>query len=143
MIFLQNDKKVKKAVNIENVNIFSNLIKGVSIGYTITAFVFIIYAVLITYTQITEKNTQLIVMITTVVSVIAAGLKTAGGAEKKGWLYGMLSGFLYAVIMIMLGIIIAPEVSLSTKTVMILVLSLAGGGLGGIVGINIKENTHS
>lgn len=139
MIFLQNDKKIKKSVKCENGNIFSNLIKGVSIGYAITAVVFIVYAVLITYTQMTEKNTQLIVMITTVISVIVAGYTTAKSADNKGWLYGMLSGFLYAVIMIMLGVIISPEVSFNNKTVMILVLSLAGGGLGGIIGINIKK----
>ena len=108
-------------------------------GYGITAVVFIIYAILLTYSGVTEKNTQLIVMLTTVIAVVTAGTKTAMAAENKGWLYGMLSGFLYAVIMIMLGVVLSPEVSFNMKTVTILVLSIAGGGLGGIIGINIKK----
>lgn len=136
---MQNDKKGRKTAKNNNINVFPNMLKGVGVGYGITAAVFIIYAILLTYTEITEKHTQLVVMLTTVISVAAAGFITAKGAEKKGWLYGMLSGFLYAVIMIMLGVIIAPEIKFGTKTVMELALSFAGGGLGGIIGINIKK----
>ncbi len=136
---MKDDKKNKKNIKIENISVFSGIIKGLGIGYAITAAIFIIYACLITYTQMTEKNIHIIVMLTTTISVLAAGITTASGAEKRGWLYGMLSGFLYVVIMIMIGVIISPTVKLGSKTFMLAVLSLAGGGLGGIIGINIKK----
>lgn len=115
------------------------LIKGISIAYALTAVIFIIYAILLTYTDINEKNIPLVVMITVVISVLIAGFDAARGANKKGWLWGMGAGVIYAFIMIMIGICVSPVFSFDTKTIMIVVLSLAGGGLGGIGGINIKS----
>lgn len=135
-----NEAKITKSTKTdEKKSPVIALIKGISIAYALTAVIFIIYAILLTYTNINEKNIPLVVMITVVVSVLIAGFDAARGACKKGWLWGMGAGVIYAFIMIMIGICISPVFSFDTKTIMLLVLSIAGGGLGGIAGINIKS----
>lgn len=116
-----------------------SLLTGLGISYAFTVLVFIVYAILLTYTEVTEKNLPLVVMITVVVSVLIAGFDAAKGAKQKGWLWGMGAGFIYAFIMILIGMCFKPSFSVDAKTIVTLILSLAGGGLGGIIGVNISK----
>lgn len=132
--------KVGKNTKTEEKNFpLKAVLKGIGVAYAITVIVFIAYAVLLTYTEITEKNIDLIVMVTVVVSVLIAGFDSARGASDKGWLWGMGAGLIYVLIMFFVGFCVVPEYSLGSESVMHLVLGLAGGGLGGIIGINIKK----
>ena len=117
-----------------------SLTKGSVFSYIITGVVFIIYGLLLTYTDTTEKNMQLIVMITTVVSVLIGGIIASKGVNSKGLIFGMLVGIIYALIMVMVSFCILPTIKITSKMVMIIILSLSSGGIGGIIGINTKKN---
>ena len=116
-----------------------SVVSGVLIAYAVTCIVFIAYAILLTYTDITEANISLIVTITTIVSVITAGFDAAGGAVGKGWLWGMIAGALYAVLLICIMTWIRKAFMMDSRSLTLLILSLAGGGLGGVIGINMKK----
>lgn len=116
-----------------------SLFTGVVIGYAITCLVFISYALLLTYTAITEENISLVVTLTTIVSVLVAGFDAARGASSKGWLWGIVAGFSYAVILVGIMSWIQQSLILDSRAITLLILSLAGGGLGGVIGINLKK----
>lgn len=122
----------------ENKNQALKLFSGVMIAYAITCIVFIGYALLITYKNASEANIPLVVTITSLVSVIVAGFDSSKGAQKLGWLWGIIAGLLYVVILIAIGIFINGNFSFDTRTVVLIVLSVSGGGLGGVIGINVK-----
>ncbi len=130
-------KNIAKEKN--NKNIFLNLTKGTIFAYFITLLVFIIYGILITYTDITEKNMQLIVMITTVVSVLVSGFISAKGISSKGLLLGSLAGIIYFIILLMVAFCVLPNIQINSKLLMLFVLSICSGGVGGIIGINLKS----
>lgn len=136
-----NTSKIEGHIKAEALkkSIFFTMIKSVLFAYIFTISVFIVYGILLTYTQMTEKNIQLVVMITNVISVIIAGFYTARGVSSRGLLFGMISGMLYATITIGVSFCVSPSISLTLKTGIIVILSLFGGGLGGIVGINTKR----
>ena len=115
------------------------ILSGLGIGYAITCIIFIAYAILLTYTDITEKNIPIVVLATVVLSVLVAGYDAAKAASNKGWLWGMVAGLLYAVIMLLVGLSVMKNFGFGAKTATLLILSLAGGGLGGIIGINYKK----
>lgn len=117
----------------------SSLAKGTVFAYFITLVVFIIYGALLTYTNMTEENLQMVVMITTVFSVLISGFISARGVSSKGLLFGMLAGAIYAIIMIMIGFCVLPVINFNLKLLMIFILSICSGGVGGIVGINLKR----
>lgn len=125
--------------NNKQFNKHSSLIKGTLIGFFITTIIFFIYGALLTYTDTTEENTQLIVMVTTVISMIISGFISARGFNNNGWLYGMLAGFLYALIIVLIGFCILPTITFTSKFVIIIILSISAGGIGGILGINTKK----
>lgn len=136
---MKSIKMTKPVKTDETKSPVKSLVIGVSMAYAITAIVFIAYAILLTYTDMTEKNIPIVVIITVVFSVLVAGFDSARGAIKKGWLWGIGAGLIYAFFMILIGLCVSPGFGFDSKTVMLIVLSLAGGGLGGIVGINIKK----
>ena len=112
-------------------------IKGTILAYGITALIFIIYALLLTYTDISEKNSNIVVLAALVTALIFGGAKSAASARQKGLIWGMLTGFIYTLVMVGLGIFILPDYTLGTKTLVCLLLSLSSGGFGGIIGVNL------
>ena len=118
---------------------FYSLISGVLMGYAITCIIFLGYSMLITYTSLTEEKMPLVVAGTTLISVIVAGFDAAKGAENKGWFWGIIAGLFYALILMIIMILVLKGFSMDARTLTVFILSLAGGGLGGVVGINFKK----
>jgi len=126
-------------VTEENKSQIKQLIWGVLMGYAITCIVFLAYAMLITYTQMSERNLPTVVAITTVLSVLVAGFDAAKGAPSRGWMWGMIAGAIYVAVLAIIMVVILPGFFVDGRTVTVIVLSVAGGGLGGILGINIRK----
>lgn len=115
------------------------LLSGVLIGYAITCIVFIGYGILLTYSSMSEQNIPLVATATCIVSVAVAGFDAAKGAENRGWLWGIGAGLMYAIILALIGFCVNKTLIPDTRTFTLLVLSIAGGGLGGVLGINLKR----
>ncbi|MCL2356271.1 MAG: TIGR04086 family membrane protein [Defluviitaleaceae bacterium] len=120
-------------------NQIKHLTLGVLIAYAVTAIVFLGYAILITYTNVSERSIPLVVAITTVLSVMIAGFDAARGAENRGWLWGMVAGLVYVLILAGIMLVFLPGFPVDMRTIIICVLGIAGGGLGGVFGINLKR----
>jgi putative membrane protein (TIGR04086 family) len=115
------------------------LITGILMGYAITCIVFLGYSLLITFTGMSEKNLPVVVAVTTLLSVMVAGFDAARGAMHRGWLWGMGAGFIYVLILLAIMMTALRDFAVDSRTVTIIVLSIAGGGLGGVLGINTKR----
>jgi len=112
---------------------------GVVMAFAITCIVFLAYAMLITYTDMSERNLPVVVAITTLLSVMVAGFDAAKGATHRGWLWGMGAGLIYVLILAILMIVLLPTFAVDGRTFTVIILGIAGGGLGGILGINLKK----
>jgi len=116
------------------------LFASVFIAYIITFAVLVVYAVLLTYTPLSEGSMGLVVMCTTVISVIAAGFYTAKKAVNRGWLWGMASGCIYSVVLILLSNVFAAGGAIfDVRSITLIILAVASGGLGGMIGINASK----
>jgi len=115
------------------------VVMGVVIAYAITAIVFIGTALGITYTSLQETAVPIIVMITCVVAVIVAGFDASRKADKNGWVWGMVAGGLYALILIFIIIWINGAFIIDSRKIILTLLSVVGGGIGGAIGINFKK----
>lgn len=134
-----NIRKAKNIVSDEGRTRTSAVISGVLIGYAITCIVFLGYAMLITYSSFTGQGLPLVVTITSLAAVLIAGFDAARGAESRGWLWGMIAGFVYVLILICIGAWVNSSFKADIRTLTLFVLALAGGGLGGMMGINFKK----
>ena len=132
-------KELSASVTEENKSQIKQLVVGVLIGYAITCIVFLAYAMLITYTQMSERNLPVVVAVTTLLSVMVAGFDAAKGAPSRGWMWGMAAGLIYVVVLAIIMVVMLPGFFVDGRTITVIALSLAGGGLGGILGINIRR----
>jgi putative membrane protein (TIGR04086 family) len=112
---------------------------GILAAYGITCIVFISYALLITYTNMSIDSLPLVVTITSIISAIVAGYDAAKAAHRRGWLWGLVAGFLYALILVIIGYWIGQGFAFDLRTATSLLLAIAGGGLGGVIGINFRK----
>jgi len=126
-------------VTEENKSQIKQLVVGVLMGYAITCIVFLAYAMLITYTQMSERNLPTVVAVTTLLSVMIAGFDAAKGAPSRGWMWGMIAGAIYVAVLAIIMVVMLPGFFVDGRTVTVIVLSIAGGALGGILGINIRR----
>ena len=128
-----------KLVTEDNKSQIKQLIFGVLMGYAITCIIFLAYAMLITYTHMSERNLPVVVAVTTLLSVMVAGFDAAKGAPSRGWMWGMIAGLIYVAVLAIIMVVMLPGFFMDGRTVTVVVLSVAGGSLGGILGINIRK----
>lgn len=114
------------------------LVGGVCIGYSITVIIFILYATLLTYTNISDSNMDIVVILTTILSVVIAGYDSTRQSESKGLLWGIIAGLLYAVILIIISGLIDGNFAITAETIITILVSIASGGIGGVLGVNKK-----
>ena len=132
-------KPAKTVVTEEKKPQIIRLLSGVMIAYAITCIAFIGYAILLTYSSVTEQNISLVVTVVSIISVIVAGFDAAKGAENRGWMWGIGAGILYAVILLMIGAWVNRGFLSDTRSLTLMIICIAGGGFGGVLGINLKK----
>ena len=126
-------------VTDENKSQIKQLVIGVLMGYAITCIIFLAYAMLITYTEMSERSLPMVIAITTLLSVMIAGFDAAKGASSRGWMWGMIAGFTYVAVLAIIMVVLLPGFHVDGRTITVIALSIGGGGLGGILGINMRR----
>ena len=114
------------------------MFRGIFISYILTILVVVIYGLLITFTSVNESYVSTIALVTTAIACILSGFITALAAKGKGLIWGILAGVLYIMFIIFAGYMLTPDFEVSSKVLMTIVLAIAGGGLGGVLGINLR-----
>jgi len=86
-----------------------------------------------------ENSVSLYVTIACAISVAVSGFDVAKSAVKNGWLWGLVAGAIYAIILICIGAWAIEGHAVDLRSLTLIALCVAGGGLGGIVGINATK----
>lgn len=121
-----------------NAGLWLCLIRGLAVAFAITCILFIGFGILLTYTALSEDLLPVISLVSTALSAAAAGWDWASCMKKRGLFWGMAAGAAYAVLLFLVTGLAGSGFSLELSGVMTLVVALAGGGIGGILGVNRK-----
>ena len=132
-------KKLKDLLLVDRKIPLAGMVTGVLIGYALTCIFFIATALFLRFTDMQETAVPIIVTISCIISVIVAGMDTARSAENNGWLWGICAGGLYAVILMLIGAWAIQGYAIDLRSLTLIAFCLAGGGIGGILGINLKK----
>ena len=136
---MEKTAKMKKNDSAERQSRSVGMLKGMAAAYAITCIVFIAFGILLTYTNISEDKVPLTALICTAVASAVAGFDWAKYAKSRGILWGVLAGVVYAVILFILEMLAGSGFALDTAKLTMLLVAMAGGGIGGILGINMKK----
>ena len=140
----EKKQNIKKRENVKTIKEMGNsqilcMLKGIVMAYAVTCIIFITYGIVLTYTDITEEKLPLIALCCTVISAGIAGFDWARCAKARGILWGILAGLAYGLILFVLDGIAGSGFSVVGSKGLMILLAAAGGGVGGILGINMKK----
>ena len=124
-------------VNISNNNL-KGVIKGVVISYIFTIVMCLIYAIVLTYTNVQENTILPVIIVITAISIFIGSTIGNYKIQKNGLLNGALVGLIYIVTIYLISSMLNGYFTLNIASVIMIVLSILFGILGGIIAVNRK-----
>lgn len=115
----------------------SPVLFGLLIAIVLILLGSVITSMLLHFSSIKEANMPGFVYAVNGLSLIVGGIVAGRRAGKKGWYYGGLTGFLYFLIMALVGFL-AFDISLQMQSLYYLIGAILCGTVGGMIGINFK-----
>lgn len=122
-----------------NAGVWLCLARGLAIAFAITCIIFIGFGILLTYTSLSEDMLPVVSLASTALSAAAAGYDWAACMKKRGLFWGILAGAAYGVLLFLVTGLASDGFALELSGVMTFIVALAGGGIGGILGVNKKN----
>lgn len=120
-----------------------NIIKGVGISLIATVIMLIIFSLILTYTDIQENVINPVIMIITAVSILIGSSLGNIKIKKNGLINGGLIGGIYITIIYLISSILNWKFSLNVQSIIMIVTAILFGILGGIIGVNRKEQKRT
>ncbi len=116
----------------------SNIAKGVLISLVTTFILLLIFAVILTYTGVSEAVMNPVIIVITAISILIGSSIGNIKIRKNGLINGALIGGIYILIIYMISSILNWKFSLNVQSIIMIVISMIFGVLGGIIGVNKK-----
>ncbi len=113
-----------------------NVAKGVVISLISTTTMLLVFAILLTYTNINENLIDTVIIIVTAISILIGSSIGNYKMKKKGIINGAIIGSSYIIIIYFISSILNWRFSLDFKSIIMIVVGIFFGILGGIIGVN-------
>lgn len=128
---MKSQSNGKQSINLPKI------LKGVFKAYLFTILLFLILALIMYFTSISENIIPKAVVVISAVSILLSGINTTRDVESMGWLHGGLVGFLYMGILIILSFLIVPSFAFSLNIAVDMFLGFLVGVIAGILGVSL------
>ena len=131
-------KKGKKERKRERNGKLLPLLRGMAVAFAVTCIIFIGFGILLTYTDVSEESLPLVSLLCTAASAAIAGYDWAACMGRKGILWGIAAGLVYTLILYLIISLASDRFMLELSSVMTLIVAMAAGAVGGVLGVNRK-----
>ncbi|EDK35148.1 TIGR04086 family membrane protein [Clostridium kluyveri] len=122
---------------MEKNNNYLPAVEGVLRGFIITVILLLIFAVVMTFVEVSSRASYIFYLITTILSIMYASIYAVRKIGKKGWLIGILVTLLYLSILYIVSIISGNSMVMGADGFARVLLAIIVGALSGIIGINL------
>lgn len=122
---------------LEKNNNYLPAVEGVLRGFIITVVLLLIFAVVMTFVEVSSKASYIFYLITTILSIMYASIYAVRKIGRRGWFTGILVTLLYLSILYIVSIISGHSMIIGTGGFLRVVLAVIVGALSGIIGINL------
>ena len=113
-------------------NTITNIAKGVGIALLTTFILLLIFATILTYTQVNENLTNPVIIIVTAISILIGSSIGNTKIKKNGFVNGALIGGIYIFIIYMISSILNWKFGLEIQSIIMIGVGMIFGILGGI-----------
>ena len=119
--------------------IILTVLVGILVGLAFSIIILLIFSLIITVKDIPQGAIPTLSAVSVALGCFAGGLTGAKLHRKSGLAVGILIGFLIYLLLLFAGTLAHGD-GLSASTLIKLVVSVASGGIGGIIGVNTRKN---
>ena len=116
-----------------------NIFKGVAVSYIFTFVSFLIFAILLSTTNIPDSYISGVICIISVLSILIGSASCTKKANSQGIVWGSIVGLIYSIVLYLISSLLFVGFSVPLSTFYLFVLSILFGAIGGIIGINLKR----
>lgn len=110
--------------------------KGMLISFVMTILILLIFSIILTFTNISEKTIVPVIIISTAISILIGSSISNIRIKKNGILNGALIGGGYIIILYLLSSILNARFNLNIQSIIMISVGVVFGILGGIIGVN-------
>jgi len=114
------------------------MIKTLFLAFVISFVCIIIYSIILSFTSVSDDTMAIITQVITMISIVVAALYCGKKVRSKGWLYGMIVGLLFVLLMIPISMIWGQTPVFDKYFVAKIIMGSLVGLIGGIIGVNIS-----
>ncbi len=114
------------------------IIKGCAFSIILSIILLTIFALLLTYTTLSETTIVPVVLTITGISILCGSTISSRKIKKNGMLYGGIVGLIYIIILYLASSISSTGFSLSANSFIMLIVGIITGIIGGIIGVNLN-----
>ena len=148
MNVLENIKEERTIKNKENIlqgnndNLKANIIriiKGSLLSIIVSVIFLIVFAMLLTYTSLSENTITPIVLAIVGLSILLGSYLSTKKINKKGILNGAMVGTIYMLILYIISRVIFMDFSINASSIIMIICGIIAGIIGGIVGVNTNK----
>lgn len=115
-----------------------NIVKGIGISFISTIVFLLIFATILTYTNIPESTINPVIIVITAISILIGSSISNIKIKKNGLLNGGIVGGGYILIIYLISSILNWEFGLDIQSIIFILVGIIFGILGGIIGVNKK-----
>ena len=122
----------------ENSKPIISIIKGTAISFLAPIIALTVFAVLLTYTELSENTIKPVIITVTGISILIGSSIGTRKLRKNGLMTGGAIGVLYILSIYLVSSVMNSNFVLSWISVIMIGVGVVGGVLGGIIGVNTK-----
>ena len=114
------------------------ILKGSLISIIATIVLLMIFATVLTYSNINENSMPTVIIVVTALCILVGSQITTSKIKRNGIVNGALVGAIYILALYLIWSIISKDFSLNIYSIIMMATSILIGGIGGIIGVNKK-----
>ena len=114
------------------------IIKGSIIAIILSVILLTIYALLLSYTTISENTMVPVIITITGISILVGSSISSMHIKRQGMVNGALVGLIYMLTLYVLSSILLSSFEINLKSVIMIGVGILAGMIGGIIGVNMK-----
>ena len=128
---------INNNIKIENTNNSAiRILKGLIISFIVTLISILIFSIILTYSNISEKIIPIVIIILTFISILIGTIIGVRKISKNGMLNGAIIGGVYVILLYFISSLLNTGFAFNTYTILMIIAGIVSGIIGGIIGIN-------
>jgi putative membrane protein (TIGR04086 family) len=111
--------------------------EGILRGVILTVILLLIYAVIMTFTEVSDGISSSFYLVTTLVSIMYGSIYAVKKINKRGWLIGIVVAIVYMLIIYIVSVISGNSAVIGVNRILRLLIAFTVGALSGMLGVNL------